>query len=312
MQSRWVCLLLGCGLAAALAACEKAAAPAAAQAAASASQPPKVSPADRPISPTTAPEGEARSAVARTAPDCRATSSAGNVRFGSGEALERGDKLIGKGWLELGADARVVVKHTQSAREWVLQGPALAAFCQHGREEVILGSGKLQTEMGAGARPGSEVTVGTPFGTVSYGDARLKLHVSDQALALEAEAGDAWLTPAGSSVAQDVRVAGGARERRTRRLRASDGLALCADAAKRSEELTRALHTPGGSGLGQRAAEQMRARKQARRTCANAAAAVIVELRGQARDERLGELEGHEQAWQRVIPAGAGNSPRNF
>ena len=270
----------------------------------------KASTADRVLKERALSEGEVQAAVARTEPDCRVTSAAGSVRVGSGAPLVRGEKLIGKGWLELEADARIVVKHTQTAREWVLEGPALAAFCPHGREEVVLGSGKLQTEIGAGARPGGEVTVGTPFGSVSYGDARLRLQVSDQALALTPEAGDAWLTPAGPKVAEDVRVSGGAKERRTRRLGATEALAVCADAAKRSEELARALQTPSSSGsrLGQRAAEHMRARKLARRFCANAAAAVIVELRGQAREDRLRELAGHEQAWQRV--AGAGDDPK--
>lgn len=299
VQGRWLVASV-----VALASCETGTPPPAAQPAASAIAPAKASAGDASPKARAVPEAEVRAAVARTEPDCRVTSTAGSVRVGSGEALARGEKLSGKGWLELEAGARVVVKHTQTAREWVLEGPAVAAFCQHGREEVVLGSGKLQTEIGAGARPGGEVTVGTPFGAVSYGDARLKLQVSKQELALTPEAGDAWLTPAGPEVVKDVRLSGGAEQRRTRRLGASEALAVCAGAAQRSEELAQALQTPGGSGLGQRAAEHMRARKLARRSCANAAAAVIAELRGQEREDRLHELEGHERAWQRIARAG--------
>jgi hypothetical protein len=62
--------------------------------------------------------------------------------------------------------------------------------------------------------------------------------------------------------------------------------------------------TSSGSSLGQRAAEHVRARKSARGACAVAGAAVIGELRGREREERLRELAQHEQLWRRV-PAGA-------
>lgn len=230
-------------------------------------------------------------------------SLSGVVRLGTGPALQPRDRLAGNGWLELEPGARVMIKHTETAREWTLEGPALAAFCPEGREEIILGRGTLRTEMGAGARPGGEVTIGTPFGRVSYGDARLELQLSERELRLRALAGDAWLTPvpAGAKAEADVRVAGGGSARRSRALKAADAVALCASAAQRAGELAAALTSAGsGPGLGERAAEHVRARKSARSRCANAAAAVIGELRGREREDRLGELAQHEQAWQRV------------
>ncbi len=229
-------------------------------------------------------------------------SQSGVVRLGTGESLRPRDTLTAKSWLELESGARVMIKHTETGREWTLEGPALAAFCPEGREEVVLGRGKLRTELGAGARPGGEVTVGTPFGRVSYGDARLELQVSERELRLRSLAGDAWLSPAGAKAEADVRVAGGGSTSRSRGQKAADAVALCAAAAKHAGELAAAVTSPAGSGpgLGQRAAEHMRARKSARSRCANAAAAVIGELRGTERESRLAELAQHEQAWERV------------
>jgi hypothetical protein len=265
----------------------------------------------------TSPKPAPERASAATEEACRVMSIRGSVRRGSGEPVSPREKLSGEGFLELDAGTRLVVKHTTSAREWTLEGPARALICPRGREEINLGLGTLRSEMGPGARPGAEVSVGTPFGTVSYADARVELVISDRELRLSAQAGEAWLAPAGAKAEALVPISGSAKLRRDKpqRLAAERAMTICSDAANRAALLAAALLGPpkggtvnpgtvnGGAvegGLGQRAAEHVRARKWARTSCANAAAAVLSELAGREREARLRELAGHEELWQRV------------
>lgn len=250
-----------------------------------------------------APANAAPTTAIRAAAGCRVISLRGAGRTSAGQRLAA-PQLLGAGWIELEPGALAHLKHTETSREWTLEGPARAWVCPQGREEIILGTGVLQTELGPGARPGAEVTIGTAFGSVQYGDARARLSVSDRELRLQTSSGDAWLTPFSAAPSSVLR---GADVRRgpSQRVEFQAAMRWCAAAAARAAELAAGLLAGGAAGLGQRAAEHVRARHWARASCANAGAAVLQQARGAELEPRLREVSELEETWQRVV-AGPG------
>lgn len=222
----------------------------------------------------------------------------GAGRTSSGRPLEA-TQLLGTDWIELGPDARAHVKHTETGREWTLQGPSRAWFCPQGREEIALGTGVLEAESGPGARPGAEVTVGTAFGSARYGDARARFVVSERELRVEASSGEVWFVPFAAPPAPAKR-AGTTRRGPRDRVGFDAGVRLCKEASARAAALGTALIEGGPAGLGQRAAEHVRARRWARESCANAAAALLQQASG-AELEALWQLD---PTWQRVTAPG--------
>jgi hypothetical protein len=228
-------------------------------------------------------------------------SASGEVSQDSGQPIHPGAALTGSQLLELGVKAKVHIKHVESGREWTVEGPARLIPCAGGEEEIFLGQGTLRTELGAGVRPGAQVLIGTPFGSVGYADARAELIVTERELRLVASAGEAWLTPADPAAAP-VRVSGASPMRRSERARlaAVPALASCAKAAAESENQAKALLLPSEQALGERASAHVRERQRARTLCAGAAAAVLQQTRGAELAARLRELDAHRASWRRV------------
>lgn len=228
-------------------------------------------------------------------------SASGEVSQAAGQPIHPGAMLTGSQLLELGVGAKVHVKHVESGREWTVEGPARLVPCAGGEEEIFLGQGTLRTELGAGVRPGAQVLIGTPFGSVGYADARAELVVTERELRLVANAGEAWLTPADPAV-PPMRVSGNKPLRRSERerLAAAPALASCARAATESENQAKALLLPSNQALGERASAHVRERQRARSLCASAAAAVLQQTRGEELAARLRELEAHRASWRRV------------
>lgn len=249
---------------------------------------------------TSARGGAAAAASPATAPPdaCRVMSVSGRARRGSGQPIARGARLAGAEPIELEDDGRLHFKHTGSGREWTARGPARLVPCVDGQEEIILVSGALRAELGAGARPGAEVWVGTPFGSIRYARAQAEVRVSEQALELTASVGDVWLE--GAAPAAELRVAAAIRRPAAQRLRVGPALEACARAAAESEARAKALLGPGEVGLGQRAAAHVRARRLARSRCASATATVLAQAPSDELAARLRELEEYRRAWQRV------------
>jgi hypothetical protein len=81
-------------------------------------------------------------------------------------------------------------------------------------------------------------------------------------------------------------------------------VAECERAARASEALAQGLVGPAAPGLGQRAAEHVRAREQARARCADATAAVLQQDSGSEREARLSELAALREVWRRVPAPG--------
>lgn len=222
----------------------------------------------------------------------------GRARLGSGDPLNRGERLAGNEAIELDAGSQLHFKHTSSGREWTVRGPARLVPCVEGEEEIILALGSLRAELGAGVRPGAEVMVGTPFGSVRYAHAQAEVAVSDAALALTASAGEVWLE--GAEPAPELRVSGSLRRGRSERLKPVTAVERCARAAAESETHAERLLAAGESGLGQRAALHVRARKLARARCASATATVLQLAPPSELAAKLRELDVHRRTWRRV------------
>ncbi|HEU4583031.1 MAG TPA: hypothetical protein VFS67_32450 [Polyangiaceae bacterium] len=244
---------------------------------------------------------------------CRVVSATGSAARDSGNAVRAGDRFVGSDWLELGKGSSLHLKHGASGREWTLSGPARVLPCVDGQEELIVAEGKLRTEAGAGVRPGAQVLIGTPFGSLRYADASAELEISSEALKLRVSAGDTWLSPApgvaggraGQPGAETHTLGSQTAQRGKRdRLAAAVAVAACQQAAQRSEALAQSLRAPATPRFGQLAAEHVRARELAHASCASATAAVLQQEEGSERTARLAELAGYRELWQRVPPAG--------
>jgi hypothetical protein len=224
----------------------------------------------------------------------------------SGQSVSAGDRFVGADWLELGTGSRLHLKHGQSGREWTLSGPARVLPCVEGLEELIVAEGKLRTEAGAGVRPGAQVLIGTPFGSLHYADASADLDVTPSALRLVVSTGDTWLSATNPSSAAETHTTSAHSTRRgTReRLAPAAALAACERAARQSQAIAKSLLAPAPVGLGKLAAEHVRARELARASCATATAAVLQQSSGSERTARLGQLASYRQLWQSIPPAG--------
>ncbi|HVW25332.1 MAG TPA: hypothetical protein VHC69_08165 [Polyangiaceae bacterium] len=244
-------------------------------------------------------ETPTRAPVARAA--CRALTVQGAVVTANGQPLTSGAAMDAAGWVAAPAGARVGVKHLETTRELVFEGPASFLACERGEERFLLTSGDVHTATWAGARPGAEVLLGTPFGAVRYGDAKLDVHLDDQGLTVGSDVGDAFIElPLGAG---EEKITGG--KRFSRRGRAPDVKALvgdCEKSAAEAESRARAVLAPGRNAapLGTRAAAHVRARKAARASCAIAAAAVETAKTQAEKDDLLRRVAYAEARWRSV------------
>jgi len=245
------------------------------------------------------------SARARPTEHCRAIKVTGEVLKDAGPPLKRGDEVDGSYWLDLKRGASVVVRHAQSSREYTLSGPGRARPCHRGEEEVLLARGEFKATSGGGARPGAFVTVATPWGTLRYGNADAAIRATSQAAEVSVQTGTLWVDAAqgaklmGAAKLTGPKAKGSLRATPSHNLEALVG--ACEAAAKsaedKAESLLRGRNQPG---FGAEAAEHMRLRAAARRSCqvAEAGLGLAVEpATAAALDKRLASANEH---WQRV------------
>jgi hypothetical protein len=240
----------------------------------------------------------------RKPPTCRALAVTGKVLAGD-QPVAVGTAVDGKTWLLLEKGASVSFRHSVSAREVTLVGPAQALPCFEGEEDFLLGSGQLRSSAGPGARPGAQVTVYTPFGTFSYGDARIDVQTSKSQAELAVTQGEAWATPIAGATRTGPDVVRAPKGKATLR-GAPKPAALVADCEKQAgvaEGLaSQVLHpTPGPDAgtLGERAAAHMGARRAARGACWCARAAVALAPDASRRDLAK-RLDRAEQQWRAI------------
>lgn len=278
----------------------------------SADRPPAVASAARSAPPAPGPEPSASAAapassdqppqlVRAPARVCRAIAVRGEVTTPEARPIASMDPLDETGWLELGEGASVTVRHAQSTRELTFDGPGKVWPCYHEDEQFIVHSGTVHARAGAGARPGAEVVIATPFGVVRYGDSDLTATVAGS-LEVEVRSGEAWVEGPGSEPAPETVSAHQSTSRTD-----SEAVELlvqrCKDTAERARERARAVldRSKDRSTLGQRAAEHLRARQEARKACGIAVAAVGPRTAKTA--SAIREIDRAEERW-REVPEG--------
>lgn len=245
------------------------------------------------------------SAGARPTERCRALKVTGEVLTGAGPALKRGDEIDGSHWIDLKQGASVVVRHARSSREYALSGPGRARPCHRGEEEVLLALGEFKATSGGGARPGAFVTVATPWGTLRYGNADASIRATSQAAEVSVQTGTVWVDAAqGVKLVGDAKLTGPKAKASLRATPSHNLEALvraCEADAKSAEDKAEALlRGRNQPGFGAEAAEHMRLRAAARRSCqaAEAALGLAVEPATAAALER--RLASASQRWQHV------------
>ncbi len=236
---------------------------------------------------------------------CRAIAVSGSVTLGNSKELHPGDAVDGKVWVNVAKQAKLVIRHGSSSREYALVGPARALPCRQGEEQVLLESGEFKASQGGGAGGGRLVDVATPLGNVRYGNATLTIRATSQKSEVVVHAGSCWLEPAsgaqleGPQQLTGPKAAGGLR--RSAGYSVAGTLAECEKRAQEAENKAKSLFAKVPTqGLGAAAAEQMRARAGARRAClvAEAALRLAPEPTGVAALRQ--RLEQANLTWQRV------------
>jgi hypothetical protein len=239
----------------------------------------------------------------------------------AGVPLLAGERLDARPAVELGTDTGLQLVHTATARAWSLSGPARFIPCEAGAEEVVLALGALRAQPGAGARPGAEVWVGTPFGSLRYLDASAEITASATSLRVRVDAGQVWFTALDASAAE--RSVSGTQTFTGKRYRLSRERATqrCGEDAASAEARARELLAGSTRPLGERAAEHVRARQRARASCLAAVAATLAaepaasaepaSAASPSADVQAGysALARYDQMW-RGIPEPASPGPR--
>lgn len=215
-------------------------------------------------------EGLAVGDVGLGVPGCRAIAIQGAAKDGRGHDVTPESRFDGTLWLDVLAKGAVTLKHPASGRELTLHGPALALPCKEHEEWFVVVRGRVTTTTWAGAAPGSEVLLATPFALVRYGDANLDVRVEDARLIVKSTTGDAWLETGRPAAARDRKVAAGTQEElRGPPEDAKTSLAACERAAAQAESAARAvLERKSAVPLGESAAAHVLARRAAAAACA--------------------------------------------
>lgn len=253
------------------------------------------------------------------APACRAMTVKGAARTAQGTPLAPMTPLDGETPIELERGAEVALRFPASAREIVLRGPGRLLPCRKGAEQLLVVTGTVVSAPGTGVRPGAELWIGTPFGSVRYGDAAFELSVQPTQWTIQVRSGTVWTTPPPKDRGRpaDGRWTGG--EKHTARGVADpDALVReCQSLAERARSAAQDVLAGGARGLGERARAQLLMRQQARGACLAAAAAAL-RVEDPARRSRLEDQIRHADALWESVPrrtpapnpaASAGDAP---
>ncbi|HLV64424.1 MAG TPA: hypothetical protein VKY73_01370 [Polyangiaceae bacterium] len=264
----------------------------------------------RPLAAPTPPPPEP--VVVERATACRLLRVSGDVRAEGGAALAERAVLDGATWVTLGEKGRAVVVHARSGREITVVGPGRFLPCRGGAEQFLVTEGKLESSAGTGVRPGAEVWIATPFGTLRYGDAALVADVRERELRVEVARGAlaAELAPGVRGFPAKGLSGPNARAVLTGKPDPAALVEACAAAAREaSESATRLLAAKSGPPLGSEAARQLTLRRRARSLCASADAS-LARVDDPAVRSRLGDqLALAEQRWQTISSSAIPGSP---
>jgi hypothetical protein len=238
-------------------------------------------------------------------PECRALAVTGKATV-DGVPIVTGSLLDGEHWVVLETGSSVSLRHTLTSRELKLIGPGLVLPCRHGAEQILLSSGRLSTSSNLGVRPGAEVLIATPSGTIRYGDAALDVEIGAKGLRMRVKEGEAWLEPEKLGVppfknpVHSPNVAALPLSKAT----ATELTEACKAAAETAAESARRLlgvdAPQASSSLGERAAAQVRDRAAARAACAVSAAAAGSVTDPAERQSLWASIAHSEELWQNV------------
>ena len=235
---------------------------------------------------------------------CRALDLTGAVTNEKGVPLAALAAIDSPLWLELGAAASTTIVHVASTRQVRLRGPGRVRVCDDRAEQFLVDLGQIETTAVAGARPGAQVLLASPHGTVSYADAELTLTVGARSIEVAVRRGEAWFEAVGKA-AKPERVT--PTRKISRSVKAVDVKSLvdaCTRAAEQAEAKAGAVLSPSAekATLGPRAAAHLRARQAARKACAAASAALFRVEPVTERERVQAAVEHAEDLWRRVPP----------
>jgi hypothetical protein len=241
-------------------------------------------------------------------PACRALLVTG-VASVEGRPIDSGTLLDGEHWVDLSPGSSVALRHTVTSREFTLLGPARILPCRNGAEQLLLAKGRLSTAANLGVRPGAEVLIATPSGTIHYGDAALDVEFGSMGLRMRVKQGEASLEPAarGKPPFRNPVRSGEARLPP----QAVDARALtqaCQSAAQTARDSAEHVLGTGFAAiatLGARAAAHMRNRSAARTACAMAAAALGASTDPAETSTLSAAIAQADELWQSVPHAAA-------
>jgi hypothetical protein len=258
---------------------------------------------------TPAPAASTVSRVTQTKPGCRALAVVGIATVDSAP-IAIGTLLDGEHWVKLSAGASVSLRHTLTSRELKLIGPGLVLPCRHGAEQVLLSDGSLSTSENLGVRPGAEVLIATPSGTIHYGDAAIDVQYGAKGLRLRVKQGEAWLEPQDPSAPHAKNPLRSPKEAalppsKSTAAGLADACKAVAEAAAESARSMLGVASPNqlaqsGRSLGERAAAQIRDRAAARAACSTAAAAAGRLTDPAARQSLWASIAHSDELWQSV------------
>ena len=249
----------------------------------------------------------------RAQPGCRALDVIGRATV-DGAPLASNALLDGEHWVELEKGATISLRHTLTTREFKLLGPARVLPCRAGAEQLLLAAGQLSTSANLGVRPGAEVLIATPGGTVRYGDAALDVEFAGNGLRVRVKQGEAWVEPEAHGkppFKNPLRIGAEARlppEPTSARALLTTCRAAAQIAADSAEHVLQrgTSADAGASSLGERAAAHMRNRAKARMACAMAAAGVGASNDATERQSLSAAVAQADLLWQRVPHALSG------
>ncbi len=260
------------------------------------------------VNATPAPSASVRATVphlVQVKPECRALAVTGKASV-DGVPIAVGDLLDGEHWVLLQAGSSVALRDTLTSRELKLIGPGLELPCRHGAEQILIAEGRVSTSMALGVRPGAEVLIATPVGTVRYGDAALELEVGQKGLRLHVKAGDAWLEPESLGQPPFKNPVHGPSQASLPPSKATptELVEACKVAADTAAESARRVLEPAtpqaAASLGARAAAHVRNRSAARAACSIAAAAAGSVSDPATRQSLWDSIAHADEVWQSV------------
>ena len=248
--------------------------------------------------------------AARVKAACRALVVSGVATI-DGAQLAASAVVDGEHWLELESGASVALRHTLTSREFKLIGPARVLPCRGGAEQLLLVRGQLSTSATLGVRPGAEVLIATPAGTVRYGDAALDLQFGAEGLNVRVKQGEAWVEPEsqGEPHFENPVRSGSECHLAAQPLTAPELVAACKGLAEAAAQSARGVidsSAPGATAtLGARAAAHVLLRARARASCAIAAVAAFATGDPAQKQELSASVARSEELWQSVPRPGS-------